>query len=48
MTNSKTLRIREEPAIALYEETSDGSFKEDFSKGRVKPYDALKYYVIGV
>ena len=34
MTFSNTFRIRDDPAMALYDAVLAGSFREDFSKGR--------------
>ena len=34
ITFSNTFRISEDPAIALYEEVSEGSFRDDFNRGR--------------
>ena len=34
ITSSNTLRMRDEPAIALYEDGSQGSFRGDFRRGK--------------
>ena len=33
-TNSKVFRMRDEPAIALYDAGTEGSLRDDFNKGR--------------